>query len=150
MIAPELGDIDTLARTLWGEARGEGRLGQRAVAHTIMNRAGDSRWPDSITKVCFQPYQFSCWNTSGDQSQRRKMLQMSFAQLRDSGCFLVAAEVALFGDQFDVTYGANHYLTTELLYGPNPPGWALPRDITAVIGHHTFLNIRKDALSEAA
>ena len=30
--APELSDLDTLARTIWGEARGEGREGMIAVA----------------------------------------------------------------------------------------------------------------------
>ena len=37
------GDRDILARTLWGEARGEGLAGQIAVACTIRNRVEDGR-----------------------------------------------------------------------------------------------------------
>lgn len=30
--------IDTLARTIWGEARGESQTGQEAVANVVVNR----------------------------------------------------------------------------------------------------------------
>ena len=33
-----MSDLDTLARTLWAEARGEGVAGMEAVAAVIMNR----------------------------------------------------------------------------------------------------------------
>jgi spore germination cell wall hydrolase CwlJ-like protein len=36
-------DRDILARTLWGEARGEGTAGQIAVAWTIHNRVFDGK-----------------------------------------------------------------------------------------------------------
>ena len=36
--------LDTLARTLWGEARGEGRAGMQAVANVIRNRAARPGW----------------------------------------------------------------------------------------------------------
>ena len=36
-------DRDILARTLWGEARGEGTAGQIAVAWTIRNRVFDGK-----------------------------------------------------------------------------------------------------------
>lgn len=41
-------DRDVLARTLWGEARGEGLAGQIAVAWTIRNRVNDGK-----TKSCW-------------------------------------------------------------------------------------------------
>ena len=54
-----------LARTLWGEARGESLAGQIAVAWTIRNRVDDgntkSWWGEGYAGVCQKPYQFSCW-----------------------------------------------------------------------------------------
>lgn len=37
-------DIDTLARTVWGEARGESLLGKEAVACVILNRHKSGKW----------------------------------------------------------------------------------------------------------
>jgi len=56
-------ELDILAKTLWGEARGEGREGLIAVAWVIKNRADNPGWwGKSIELVCLKPYQFSCWN----------------------------------------------------------------------------------------
>ena len=61
-------DRDILARTLWGEARGESLAGQIAVAWTIRNRVNDGKakswWGEGYAGVCQKPYQFSCWNKS--------------------------------------------------------------------------------------
>ncbi|HJR27754.1 MAG TPA: cell wall hydrolase, partial [Pseudomonas sp.] len=61
-------DRDVLARTLWGEARGEGLPGQIAVAWAIRNRVNDGKarswWGEGYAGVCQAPYQFSCWNKS--------------------------------------------------------------------------------------
>ncbi|VVO24210.1 hypothetical protein PS723_04459 [Pseudomonas fluorescens] len=57
---------DILARTLWGEARGEGLAGQIAVAWTIRNRVNDGKakswWGEGYAGVCLKAWQFSCWN----------------------------------------------------------------------------------------
>ena len=37
-------DLDILARTLYGEARGEGTEGMEAVANVIMNRYRKPKW----------------------------------------------------------------------------------------------------------
>ena len=37
-------EIDLLARTIWGEARGEGQTGMQAVANVIMNRVKKGGW----------------------------------------------------------------------------------------------------------
>jgi spore germination cell wall hydrolase CwlJ-like protein len=82
IIAPvSANDIDVLARTIFGEARGEPLDGQIAVAFAVLHRAaialayrqrfkrqhphfGDG----SVASACQQPKQFSCWNT-GDPNQ---------------------------------------------------------------------------------
>jgi spore germination cell wall hydrolase CwlJ-like protein len=49
-------DRDILARTLWGEARGETLAGQIAVAWTIRNRVNDGKdkswWGEGYAGVC--------------------------------------------------------------------------------------------------
>ena len=57
---------DIFARTLWGEARGEGTAGQIAVAWTIRNRVFDGKeksWRvEGYAGGCQKPWQFRCWN----------------------------------------------------------------------------------------
>ncbi len=62
-------EINILAKTLYGEARGEGLSGLEAVANTIINRVNTAKakggrfwWGNDIISVCQKPYQFSCWN----------------------------------------------------------------------------------------
>ena len=59
-------DRDILARTRWGEARGESLVGQIEVAWTIRNRVNHSNakswWGEGYVGVCQKPYQFSCRN----------------------------------------------------------------------------------------
>ena len=63
-------EIDTLARTIYGEARGESLLVQCAVAWVVCNRVSAARlkpgqyrwWGDSVAGVCLKRWQFSCWN----------------------------------------------------------------------------------------
>ncbi|PJB71692.1 MAG: hypothetical protein CO093_04590 [Alphaproteobacteria bacterium CG_4_9_14_3_um_filter_47_13] len=51
-------DIEILARTIWGEARGEGQKGMLAVASVIMNRVRcGGWWGSTIQDVCRKPYQ---------------------------------------------------------------------------------------------
>ena len=56
-------DLMIMAKTIWGEARGEGRNGQVAVAWVIRNRAQCGGWfGRTIAEVCLKDQQFSCWN----------------------------------------------------------------------------------------
>ncbi|MBC8157732.1 MAG: cell wall hydrolase, partial [Alphaproteobacteria bacterium] len=56
-------ELDIMARTVWGEARGEDEIGKIAVAHVIKNRAKHPKWwGKTIMEVCLKPWQFSCWN----------------------------------------------------------------------------------------
>jgi len=59
-------NVDTLARTLWGEARGTGLLDMIGIAAVIRERYLRPGWwskpNDDWWSVCKSPYQFSCWN----------------------------------------------------------------------------------------
>ncbi|OPJ54809.1 spore cortex-lytic enzyme [Alkalithermobacter paradoxus] len=52
-------DVYLLARAITGEARGEPYTGQVAVGAVILNRVRDSRFPNSIASVIYQPGAFT-------------------------------------------------------------------------------------------
>lgn len=147
-----LSDIDVMARTLWGEARGEGRGGMIAVAWVILNRLRDRRWPTSIMEVCKQPWQFSCWNglihpNHSDANFRAMELLTPRHESLDrewTGTFRDEAFVEAWAICFDIlleriedpTGGSAHYFRK----GTVVPSWAQGRTPAAVIGHHLFFN----------
>lgn len=131
-------DIDMLARTIYGEARGELVRGKEAVAAVIMNRVRRARqrggywWGDDVVGVCAKPWQFSCWN-EGD-SNRRKIEAVTAANRTFQTCIRIARR-ALAGTLPDPTDGATHYHAA----GITPP-WAQKRVPAAEIGEHRFYN----------
>lgn len=137
--------LDTLARTLWGEARGEGRAGMEAVAAVIANRidvslahGGRHWWGRDWISVCRARAQFSCWNP-GDPN-RVKLLAVddsdpTFRLAKD-----VAAD-AIAGRIEDPTYGATSYKVASL---PWPYSWGHFRLPLVEIGHHGFYNLEID------
>jgi N-acetylmuramoyl-L-alanine amidase len=127
-------DLEVLARTVYGEARGGPYPGKLAVAKVIVHRAADPRWPDRIRDVCRQPYQFSCWLKGDPNRQRLLEATLEIPALRE--CLLAATMAICARD--DPSKGANHYLTTELTRR-SPPKWFDADKITAVVGAHTFL-----------
>lgn len=52
-------DIETMARLVYLEARGESFAGQRMVAEVVLNRVLHEAFPDTIQAVIFQSGQFS-------------------------------------------------------------------------------------------
>lgn len=131
-------DVETLARTLWGEARGEGTAGMEAVASVILNRSRDKRWPDSIKDVCTQRYQFSAWNKN--DPNRDKLLAVDLNSPSFRSAYAVAAR-AIAGDIHDDSCGANHYMTDALFNSSRRPSWADENAITARIGNHVFMKL---------
>ena len=131
-------DIDIVAKTLWGEARGEGEQGMRAVAWVIRNRAMDDRWPDAPLKVCLQPWQFSCWNK--EDPNLSKLRQLDFSDPNYARAYAVAADVLTTSTQCDPTKGANHYLA-RWLHNSSPPRWVRSGEKTDTIGEHVFFKL---------
>ena len=52
-------DVDTLARLVWLEARGEPFEGQRAVVEVVFNRMLSPSFPDTVEAVVYQAGQFT-------------------------------------------------------------------------------------------
>lgn len=123
-------DIDILARTIYGEARGESDEGKRAVGLCILNRYKSKKWfsANTIAEVCQKPMQFSCWNKNDPNCA--KITNATEAVLKP---FWKLAE-QLVNDAFaDITNGATHYHTKNCR-----PSWARGKLPCAIIGNHIF------------
>lgn len=132
-------DIETLARTIYGEARGEPFIGQVAVAWVVKNRVGRKGWGNTIADVCLKPLQFSCWNMN--DPNRAKILAADLDMPKFQRAFGIACLVVCGDDLDDPTGGADHYHT---IARPKvsvtwPPRWARDMTVTAIIGAHRFL-----------
>lgn len=128
---------DVLARTLWGEARGESLAGKIAAAWTIRNRVFDGKakswWGEGYAGVCQKPYQFSCWNKTDPNYQFLIGLkQIPFRELAQ--CRVVADQV-IDGKVPDPTGGATHYYAVSM---KKPPDWAEKAKQTLKLGGHIF------------
>jgi len=130
--------LDVLARTVYGEARGERIAGKEAVAAVIMNRVRRARkrggywWGADVESVCTKPWQFSCWNRS--DPNRDRILAAGPENSTFQSCLRVARR-ALEGRIEDPTDGATHYHNTRVR-----PHWAKGRQPSAEIGRHLFYN----------
>lgn len=128
--------VDVLARTLWGEARGEPLRGIEAVAAVVVNRVALARrrggywWGNSIAAVCRKPFQFSCWNPK--DPNRAKLEAITAADPVFATCQRVARR-AVAGTLGDPTGGATHYHVCG-----QHPAWASGHAPCAEIGHHLF------------
>jgi N-acetylmuramoyl-L-alanine amidase len=125
--------IDTLARTLWGEARGEGYQGMQAVADVVMNRVHAGNFPggSSIAGVCRAPNQFSCWNAN---DPNRPLLLAVTATNPQFAQALEIAAMAAAGTLPDITDGATYYHESSIA---TPRSWGAMTQ-TAEIGNHIF------------
>lgn len=126
-----LSDVDVLAKTLWGEARGEGLAGMNAVAAVIVNRVRARSYPSTVKGVCLQPWQFSMWNPDDPNGEKAMTMREGDSTVYDQ-CLSVARN-AIAGRVDDPTGGALHYAVTGL-----NPYWATGATVSATIGRHTF------------
>ena len=135
-------DLDTLTRTIWGEARGELYGDRVAIANVVMNRFRSDKWfsANTVAGVCRKPYQFSCWNMS--DPNRPGLLNVNPADPVFSECMEIATQ-ALDGALPDITFGSTHYFAGS--WQPwhlikNKPEWAKGKMPVVRIGKHFFYN----------
>lgn len=132
--------IDILARTIWGEARGEGSAGMQAVACVVMNRVriaqdrgGKYWWGASVIDVCQKPYQFSVWNK--DDPNRDLILHVDVSDIHFATALRMARR-AYHGVLDDITHKATHYHAAGI-----HPVWAKNEKPVTVIGGHIFYKL---------
>lgn len=131
-------DIEVLARTIYGEARGEyekmgGIASLIAVGNVIMNRLNfPRRFGGTIKEICLKPWQFSCWN---EKDPNRLVISRPTI---DHPTFALCREIAQKVSSYqwpDLTKGSNHYHTLAL----KPfPSWAKNQTPRVSLGHHIF------------
>jgi N-acetylmuramoyl-L-alanine amidase len=125
-----LSPTEICALCVWREARGEGILGKRGVAHVILNRAMDPGWWGStISTVILKPFQFSSFNP-GDPNADKWPLDDDPSWLDSLN---VAQDVLDNGDS-DITNGAVNYYDISI----EPPAWAATMTLTLSVGRLRF------------
>ena len=114
-----------VAEAIVYEARGESTKGQIAVAHVILNRIKDNRWPNKIVDVIHQPNQFSYLKNKHKQTPPTNNDWITARKI---------AYNAINGLSQDPTHGAVFYHTKNV-----NPRLSTKRVIkTASIGRHVF------------
>lgn len=114
-------DIQLMARAINGEARGEPYEGQVAVGAVILNRVKDSRFPNSISGVIYQPGAFTA--VSDGQIN---------ASISEGSTVYKAAQDAMNG--WDPTSGCVYYFNPATATNK----WIWSRPLIKTIGKHRF------------
>ena len=114
-------DIQLMVRAINGEARGEPYEGQVAVGAVILNRVKDSRFPNSISGVIYQPGAFTA--VSDGQIN---------ASISEGSTVYKAAQDAMNG--WDPTGGCVYYFNPATATNK----WIWSRPLIKTIGKHRF------------
>ena len=127
--------VDVLARTIWGEARGELYGGRVAIANVVMNRAKNPGWwGKSAVEVCLKPQQFSCWNA--DDVNYPKLQSVTPTDPIFTESLVIASRAVLLMELEDVTMGSDHYHNLSVT-----PRWSMGRTPIIQIGQHRFYKL---------
>ena len=108
-----------LAKVIYAEARGESYTGQVAIAAVVLNRVEDSRFPNTIAGVIYQPWAFTAVNDGQ-------------INLEPNQTAYQAADDALNG--WDPTYGCVYYYNPQTATSK----WIFTTKKVTQIGRHVF------------
>jgi N-acetylmuramoyl-L-alanine amidase len=141
-------DMNYLAATLVGEARGEPIEGIIGVANVIKNRVNKAK--KTYKDICLAPKQFSCWNL---EDTNFKYVSKFLSDL-DNGneikdpyliqCVAVAKAV-FYNELLDNTKGAKNYVSLDRYKianerkNPKLDSWILELKESIILGNHIFL-----------
>jgi len=123
--------LQTAARTLLQECRGEPLSGQIAVAHVLKNRLTSGRWGKSLASVCLWRGQFSGWYVPSDPN-----FSYVCAISDDDPLLLKMADIiqAALDATNDPTNGASHYCSKSI----EPPPWTVAATFCGQFGSQLF------------
>ena len=108
-----------LAKVIYAEARGESYTGQVAIGAVVLNRVADSRFPNTVAGVIYQPWAFTAVN---DGQINLEPNQKAYQ----------AADDALNG--WDPTYGCVYYYNPQTATSK----WIWTTKKVTQIGKHVF------------
>lgn len=140
---------DLMIRMVYAESGNEPEVGQAAVAAVIMNRVGDSRWPDDVSGVITQPSQFEPW---GSEAGRARMNSLN----NDPETYARIGQIVdsvVEGSVQDPTAGATHFANAQVVisrYDDVTPWMREMQDNAIDIGLHTFFYEYDDARAASA
>lgn len=123
-----------LALTIWREARGDGAIGMRAVAHVVLNRMMAGK--KTCIEVLIQPNAFSSISFHNDPQTTTwpKDNDLDF----ENACVIAAG----IGGDPDLTHGALYYentaTATSTWFNRDVRDHPELHPVTAVIGHQSF------------
>lgn len=140
LIKASLTPEQTVAMTIWAEARAEPIEGQIAVGCVIRNRLMlPQRFDDTWKEICFAKWQFSCWIPQGGEKNYQILMARCEAAMREAQPWpaqaswiaqgIIANAIA------DRANGATHYFASWL---KPPPKWSMGVKPVATIGVHLF------------
>lgn len=113
-------DVYLLAQMIYAEAKGEPYEGQVAVGAVILNRIKDSKFPDTLRGVIYEPRAF-------EPVQNGSLYNAPDASAKK------AAQDALNG--WDPTYGCLYFWNPAKV---SPTSWVWSRKVVRRIGEHVF------------
>ena len=129
-----------IARTLYAEARNDGKEGMEAVASVIYNRADGKK--EFFTNACLKPKQFSCWNKFTKEEADPKNFKIKIpssvkVNAKNVKLWKEANAIAadMLADAFKPTTTANMYYAKSMI---KPPSWANIMTKKETIGSHYF------------
>jgi hypothetical protein len=137
------GDLTCLALTIYHEARGETEAGKLAVAHVVMNRARDKRFPHTVCEVVYQhagagnrgcEFSWTCDAVSDKP--------MNTGSWQDS---VRIAHAVYWRQTKDPSNGAMWYHADYVT-----PAWAAAFGTAQQLGRHLFYRAKNKAVVEAA
>ncbi len=111
--------LDSLAKVVYGEARGESFIGQVAIAAVVLNRVESDKFGNTVNEVIFEPGAFTA------VSDGQYYMQPNEIAYR-------AAQSAI--DGWDPTNNAIYYWNPATATNQ----WIWSRPITTTIGKHVF------------
>ncbi|KUG04853.1 spore cortex-lytic enzyme, lytic transglycosylase sleb [hydrocarbon metagenome] len=112
-------NLDSLAKVVYGEARGESFTGQVAIAAVVLNRVESDKFGNTVNEVIFEPGAFTA------VSDGQYYMQPDEVAYR-------AAQSAI--DGWDPTNNAIYYWNPVTATNK----WVWSRPITTTIGKHVF------------
>ena len=130
-------DFLYLAKTIYGEARGESIETMFAVGWVIRNRLQSGRHGKTYKDVVLQPKQFSCWNKN---DPNYKVIKGIIKGRLWEVCIGVAIVVMQSTKKHNPIIGVYHYYDKSM--DSNPPYWAECGEFMSVYGVNNLRLIR--------
>jgi spore germination cell wall hydrolase CwlJ-like protein len=118
------GDYACLVQAVFFDAGIDPDVGQEAVAHVVLNRVRDGRWPRTPCAVVWQPRQFT-WTRDG----KSDLVPVTAPNARRA----MAAVDRVLAGSVDHTRGATCYARTD-----STAAWTRAADYVVTLGSHSF------------